>query len=271
MPDNPRKKKADRKRQSQQKHEVAYRNRARGGRSQSRKSSRSQRSRNQGSRNQNRNRSNRSQSSGSRRSRAQSGSGARSRNRTVKMQTLRELLTEEMADILNAEKQLVRALPKMVRAATAAQLRAAFEQHLDETEEQVRRVEQAFDALGERRKDKKCDAMEGLVKEAQHLLQEGLEGAVLDAGLICAAQKVEHYEIGTYGTICTWAELLGENSALRFLKQNMSEEEAADKRLTDLATQINQDAMRQETDQEQSGRQQRKNGIRDFVSRVFPS
>jgi ferritin-like metal-binding protein YciE len=259
MPDNPRKKKADRKRQSQQKHEVAYRNRARGGRSQSRKSSRSQRSRNQGTRNRNR-------SSG-----AQSTSGARSRNRTAKMQTLRELLTAEMADILNAEKQLVRALPKMARAATAAQLRAAFEQHLDETEEQVRRVEQAFDALGERRKDKKCDAMEGLVKEAQHLLQEGLEGAVLDAGLICAAQKVEHYEIGTYGTICTWAELLGENSALRFLKQNMSEEEATDKRLTDLATQINQDAMRQETYQEQSGRQQRKNGIRDLVSRVFPS
>jgi ferritin-like metal-binding protein YciE len=260
MPDNPRKKKHDRKRQSQQKHEVAYRNRARGGRSQSRKTSRSQRKRTVSNR------------SGGGRSRA--SRGTTSRGQSGSSQTMRELLTEEMADIYNAEKQLVRALPKMARGATSDQLRMAFEQHLDETREQVRRIEQAFEALGQRPKSKKCDGMEGLIKEGEHMLEEDLDGAVLDAGLIAAAQKVEHYEIASYGTICTWAELLGETPALRFLKQNMSEEEATDRKLTELAKQINQEAQNQGGgDQEEEGtsRGRGKTGIRDFVSRVFPS
>lgn len=276
MPDNPRKKKQDRKRQSRQKHEVAYRNRARGGRSSRRVSGRSQggRSRSKPARG-SRNRGGRSQSRGNQnrggqnRSRSMTNRGGRSR-RSESMHTLRELLTEEMADILNAEKQLVRALPKMVQAANSDNLRSAFEQHLDETKEQVRRVEQAFEALGERPKNKKCDGMEGLITEGEHLLEEDFEGAVLDAGLIAAAQKVEHYEIATYGTICTWAELLGENAALRFLKQNMSEEEATDKRLTDIAEQINHEATtggggEWEEERHEGGR------MRGLLSRVLPS
>ena len=257
MPDNPRKKKQDRKRQSKQKHEVAYRNRARGAKSQSRKSSRNRRSA-----------SNRSRSG--QRSRSQSRAG--SNRRQQPSMSMRELLTEEMADIYNAEKQLVRALPKMARAATSEQLRTAFEQHLDETKEQVRRIEQAFEALGERPKSKKCEAMEGLIEEGEHIMKEDFDGSVLDAALIAAAQKVEHYEIASYGTICTWAEILGENAAVRFLKQTMSEEEAADKRLTDIAVQVNQDAQNQEGwEEEGNSRGRGKSGIRDLVSRVFPS
>ena len=256
MPDNTRKKKQDRKRQSQQKHEVAYRSRARGAKSQSRKSSRNRRSA-----------SNRSRSG--QRSRSQSRAGS---NRTRHSMSMRELLTEEMADIYNAEKQLVRALPKMARAATSEQLRAAFDQHLDETHEQVRRIEQAFEALGERPRSKKCDAMEGLIKEGEHIMEEDFDGSVLDAALIAAAQKVEHYEIASYGTVCTWAEVLGENAALRFLKQTMSEEEAADKRLTDIAVQVNQNAHNQGGwEDEGHSRGRGKTGIRDLVSRVFPS
>ena len=260
MPDNPRKKKQDRKRQSKQKHERAYRNRARGGKSPSRKTGRSQR----------RVASNRSGGNG--RSRGQSR--ARSQ-RQPSGQTMRDLLIDELADIYNAEKQLVRALPKMARAANSEQLTMAFEQHLDETKEQVRRIEQAFEALGERVKNKKCDGMEGLITEGEHMIEEDFDGAVLDAGLIAAAQKVEHYEIASYGTICAWAELLGERPALRFLKQNMSEEEATDKKLTELAIQVNQEALSQggedEDNEEGGNRGRNKTGIRDLVSRVFPS
>jgi ferritin-like metal-binding protein YciE len=258
MPDNPRKKKQDRKRQSKQKHEVAYRNRARGGKSPSRKASRNKRSTTNRSRPAQRNRS---------QSRASSNRGRSTGP------TMRELLIDEMADIYNAEKQLVRALPKMGRAATSEQLKTAFEQHLDETREQVRRIEQAFEALGEKPKSKKCDAMEGLIKEGQKVMEEDFEDSVLDAALIAAAQKVEHYEIASYGTICTWVEMLGENAALRFLKQTMSEEEATDKRLTDIAIQVNRDAQNQgdSEGEEGNGRGTGKTGIRDLVSRVFPS
>jgi len=267
MPDNPRKKKLDRKRQSQQKHEVAYRNRARGAKSSRRTSSRSRQTSNRSSSS----RSNRGQSSRGRSSRGGSN-GARSRNRGSQShrrgsQTLRELLTEEMADIYNAEKQLLRALPKMARAANSDQLRSAFEQHLDETEEQVRRVEQAFEAMGAQPKSKKCEAMEGLIEEGKQMLEEDFEGSVMDAGLIAAAQKIEHYEIASYGTICTWLEILGENAAVRFLKQTMSEEEAADKRLTDLARNINQEAKAGTGDEEAEER----GGLRGLMSRVLPS
>ena len=264
MPDNPRKKKQDRKRQSQQKHEVAYRNRARGGKSPRGRTSRSQSTRNRSSGTRSRGQSSRGQGTRSQRR-------SQSQRESAGMQTLRELLIDEMADILNAEKQLVRALPKMARAAESEQLKSAIEQHLEETREQVRRVEQAFEALGERPKSKKCDAMEGLITEGDHLLEEDFEGAVLDAGLIAAAQKVEHYEIATYGTLCTWAEVLGENSALRLLKQNMSEEEATDKRLTDIAIQINQEAAVGAGGGGTQDETSERGGIRGFVSRVFPS
>ena len=219
MPDNPRKKKQDRKRQSQQKHEVAYRNRARGTKSQSRKSSRSRRSP-----------SNRSRSG--QRSRSQSRTGS---NRTRHSMSMRELLTEEMADIYNAEKQLLRALPKLARAATSEQLRTAFEQHLDETQEQVRRIEQAFEALGERPKSKKCDAMEGLIKEGEHIMEEDFDGSVLDAALIAAAQKVEHYEIASYGTLCAFAKVLEETEAGDLLMETLNEEKEADSTLSEVA------------------------------------
>ncbi len=160
------------------------------------------------------------------------------------MNTLRELLIEEMQDILHAEKQLVKALPKMAKAAQSPKLKAGFEEHLEQTKGQVVRLEQAFQALGEKAKTKKCHAMEGLVMEGEELIKEEDESPVRDAGLIAGAQKVEHYEIATYGTLCTWAKLLGENEALKLLKATLDEEETTDKKLSKLAeTAVNKDAL----------------------------
>lgn len=160
------------------------------------------------------------------------------------MNTLRELLIEEMQDILHAEKQLVKALPKMAKAAQSPKLKAGFEEHLEQTKGHVERLEQAFQALGEKAKTKKCHAMEGLVMEGEELIKEEDESPVRDAGLIAGAQKVEHYEIATYGTLCTWAKLLGENEALKLLKATLDEEEKTDKKLSKLAeTTVNKDAL----------------------------
>lgn len=159
------------------------------------------------------------------------------------MDTLRELLIEEMQDIYHAEKQLVKALPKMAKAANSPKLKQGFEDHLAETKTQVERIEQAFEALGEKAKTKVCKAMKGLLEEGTEVMEEEMEDSVKDAALIAAAQKVEHYEIATYGTLCTWAEVLGYKNALKLLKQNIDEEESADMKLTELSKKINQDAM----------------------------
>lgn len=155
------------------------------------------------------------------------------------LKTLADAFHDELRDILSAEKQLLKALPKMAKKASSTALKQAFENHLAETEKQVERVEKAFEDTGKSPRAKHCEAMEGLVKEGEELMEEKADPDVMDALLIAAAQKVEHYEIATYGTLCTWAELLGYSNAKKLLKQNIDEEETADKKLTDLSAKIN--------------------------------
>ncbi len=158
------------------------------------------------------------------------------------MDSLAALFHEELRDVLSAEKQLLKALPKMAKAATSEELRAAFEKHLAETEAQVERVQQAFEETGKKAVAKSCEAMKGLIEESESMLSEKASPEVKDAALIACAQKVEHYEIATYGTLCTWAEMLGYTNALELLKQNISEEEQTDEALTQLAKMINHEA-----------------------------
>jgi ferritin-like metal-binding protein YciE len=161
----------------------------------------------------------------------------------MEMESLRDLYLDELKDVYNAEKQLVRALPKMAKSASHEELRTAFEDHLTVTEEQVRRLETIFDDIGEPARGKKCLGMEGLIAEGQEMMEEDMEPAVLDAALISAAQRVEHYEIAAYGTLRTYARQLGyENHAL-LLQQTLDEEGAADKLLTQIAeSTVNVDA-----------------------------
>ena len=161
----------------------------------------------------------------------------------MSMNTLADAFYDELRDALSAEKQLVKALPKMIKEASCEKLTAALENHLAETEKQVERVEQAFEETGKSAKPKTCEAMKGLIAEAEAVMKEKAEAAVKDALIIACAQKVEHYEIATYGTLCTWAESLGYSNALKLLQQTINEEESADKKLSQLAIAINKDAM----------------------------
>lgn len=151
---------------------------------------------------------------------------------------LDELLEDELKDIYSAENQIVRALPKMIKGATAPQLKRAFEKHLEETRRQVERLNQIGEALDIRLTGKKCKGMEGLIEEGKELLEEDMDPNAVDAGLIGAAQKVEHYEIAAYGTARTHAALLGYTKVARLLQQTLNEEGATDKKLTDLAERI---------------------------------
>jgi ferritin-like metal-binding protein YciE len=158
------------------------------------------------------------------------------------LKSLADAFHDELRDVLSAEKQLLKALPKMSKAATNPRLIRAFEKHLKETTAQVDRVEKAFGETGKAAKAKKCEAMEGLIAEGASVMEEDASPEVMDALLIACAQKVEHYEIATYGTLCTWAKVLGYSQALKLLKANIAEEEATDQALTDLAQTINADA-----------------------------
>jgi ferritin-like metal-binding protein YciE len=163
----------------------------------------------------------------------------------VEHQALKELYIDELKDIYNAENQLVKALPKIAKAATSGELRTGFEEHLEQTRGHVQRLEQIFKDLGEKPSGKKCKGMEGLVAEGQEMMEEDFEGDVMDAALISAAQRVEHYEIAAYGTVRTYAELLGEENAVQLLEQTLEEEKETDQKLTDLASDINVQAMRE--------------------------
>ena len=153
----------------------------------------------------------------------------------MEMESLQDLMIEELKDIYNAENQLLKAMPRMAKKAKSQQLKAAFETHMKETEGQVKRLEQVFEALGEKAKGKKCHAMEGLLEEAKEMMGEDMEADVMDAALIAAAQKVEHYEIASYGTVRTYAQLLGNKEAARLLQQTLDEEGKTDKLLTEMA------------------------------------
>ena len=148
---------------------------------------------------------------------------------------LREALVDEIKDIYNAEKQIVKALPKMVKGATSEELREAFESHLDETENQVTRLERVFELIDEKPRGKHCAGMAGILEEGGETLQEDAEDSVMDAMLIAGAQRVEHYEITAYGTAIAWAEALGLTEVAQILGESLAEEKAADEKLSALA------------------------------------
>ncbi|HEX6034696.1 MAG TPA: ferritin-like domain-containing protein [Anaerolineales bacterium] len=152
-----------------------------------------------------------------------------------KMATLEDLYTDLLKDLYSAEKQLVKALPKMAKNAQSPDLQKAFQEHLRQTEAQVERIERIFTELGGSPRGKKCVGMEGLIEEGNELMQEDAEPDVLDAGLIAAAQKVEHYEIASYGTARAWAQRLGYDKAARLLQETLEEESMANEKLTKIA------------------------------------
>ena len=158
-------------------------------------------------------------------------------------QGLKQLYVQELKDLYNAENQLVKALPKLAKAAASDELRKGFEEHLEQTKEHVARLEEIFEGLDESPKGKKCAGMEGLVEEGSEVIKDDFEGAVLDAALIGAAQRVEHYEIAAYGTVIAFAETLGESDHISLLEATLSEEKETDEKLTELAKRINPEAL----------------------------
>ena len=153
----------------------------------------------------------------------------------MSLDNLKDLLTEQLQDIYYAEKQLVKALPKMAKAANTPELVTAFTDHLEQTKEHVARLERAFEAMGVTAKAKKCPAIEGLIEEASEMIEEEGEPSVLDAGLIASAQRVEHYEIAAYGNARAFAEALGNHDVVAILDETLGEEHAADELLGSIA------------------------------------
>ena len=171
----------------------------------------------------------------------------------MEMESLKELYVEELKDLYSAEKQLVKALPKMAKNATNAELQQAFTKHLEETEGHVERLEQIFEMLGERAGGKKCKGMEGLIEEAKELLEEDAAEEVLDAGLISKAQHVEHYEMAGYGTVRTYAQQLGLDDQAELLQQTLDEESNANELLTQIAeSSVNLEAEQGSEEEEES-------------------
>jgi ferritin-like metal-binding protein YciE len=161
----------------------------------------------------------------------------------VKGQTLEDLFENNLKDIYSGEKQLVQALPKVAEAAYNEDLQDAFREHLEQTKRQVERLEKIFSRLGiEKNEEEKCLAMEGLIKECNRLIEEFDESPVRDSALIIGAQKIEHYEIAAYGSLCELADVLGLTGALNLLERTLDEEETTDKNLTDIAKDINDEA-----------------------------
>ncbi len=153
--------------------------------------------------------------------------------------SLRELYVDELKDLYSAEKQLTKALPKMAKAASSTELRDGFEEHLEQTKGHVQRLEEIFTALGAKAAGKKCVGMEGLIKEGAEIMGEDFADEVMDAALISAAQRVEHYEVAAYGTVSAYADLLGESEHASLLRQTLEEEKETDQKLTQLSEQIN--------------------------------
>ena len=174
--------------------------------------------------------------------------------------SLKELYVEELKDLFSAENQLTKALPKMAKAASSDELRQGFEEHLEQTRGHVERLQQIFEQLREKATGKKCLGMEGLIKEGAETIGEDFEDAMMDAALISAAQRVEHYEIAGYGSVIAYAELLGESEQASLLKETLEEEKETDEKLTELAKEINVQAQQgdSETEEEDQPRDKRK-------------
>lgn len=148
---------------------------------------------------------------------------------------LHKLFLDQLQDMYDAEQRIVDALPKKIKAAQSSDLKQGLEEHLAETKEQVTRLERAFEILGEKAKRNTCEATKGLIKEAEELLSDFKGTDAIDAAIICSAQKIEHYEICTYGTLCTWAKQMGHSEVLGLLQETLAEEKGADKTLTEAA------------------------------------
>jgi ferritin-like metal-binding protein YciE len=167
-----------------------------------------------------------------------SGPNSTTGEKGMKLDTLKTLYVDELRDLYNAENQLLKALPKMAKGATSEELRDAFEKHLEQTKTHVERLEEVFEDAGEKPKSKTCKAMKGLIEEGSEILNEDGEESVIDAGIIVAAQKVEHYEIASYGSLRTFAQLLGKDRSAELLQTTLEEESEANELLTKLAEDI---------------------------------
>jgi ferritin-like metal-binding protein YciE len=152
---------------------------------------------------------------------------------------LQELFVQELKDVLDAERQITKALPKMAKAAESKELAAAFEEHLAQTEEQIERLETIFKNLDKAARGKHCPGMEGIIKEGEEMIKEEEAGPTLDAAMIAGAQKVEHYEIASYGTLVEYAKLLGLDDAVELLQMTLAEEKETDEKLTQIASELN--------------------------------
>jgi ferritin-like metal-binding protein YciE len=157
----------------------------------------------------------------------------------MSISNLEDVFVHELRDVLDAERQILKALPKMIKAATSEELKAAFEEHLSVTESQVDRLETIFKGLDKAARGKHCAGMEGLIKEGEELIKEEEPSVAVDAALICAAQKVEHYEIASYGCLSTYAEQLGMSEARELLEETLAEEKETDVKLSELASSLN--------------------------------
>ena len=177
-------------------------------------------------------------------------------------QGLKELYIDELKDLYSAENQLVKALPKMAKAASSDELRAGFEKHLEQTRGHVQRLEKIFEALGESPKGKTCKGMQGLIEESSEATEEDYEGSVMDAALIGAAQRVEHYEIAGYGTVRSMAETLTEDDHVSLLEETLEEEKETDEKRTELAEQINNKANGIGDDRKEAVKQDKKKSRR---------
>jgi ferritin-like metal-binding protein YciE len=155
---------------------------------------------------------------------------------------LKSLYADELRDLYSSEQQLIKAIPKMAKAANSDELRKGFEEHLEQTRGHATRLEQILTGLGEPVKGKKCKGMAGIVSEGGEMMSEDFEGALMDAALISAAQRVEHYEIAAYGAVHAYAELMGETEAASLLQQTLDEEKETNQKLTDLSEEINSEA-----------------------------
>ena len=169
------------------------------------------------------------------------------------MEALQKLLIHEVSDLYSAEQQLVKALPKLIQNASSRELQQALKEHLAVTEKQVERLDQVFEALGEEREETKCKGMAGLIAEGEDIIKEGFEEATQDAGIIGAAQRVEHYEIAAYGTARTLAQTLGNTEAAQLLEESLEEEKEADQRLTEIAeAAVNVEASSEEDEEDET-------------------
>ncbi len=163
----------------------------------------------------------------------------------MKLESLRELFISELQDTYDAENQIIKAMPKIIEHASHSELQDALRMHEQQTREQVRRVEQCFQILNMKAKSEHCDGMEGILDEGNKLMKQSGDPSAIDAGIIASAQKVEHYEVASYGTLCSYAELLGLNDCVTLLRQTLNEEKETDKKLTALAERVvNVDAVR---------------------------